>query len=339
MRVLLIKTSSMGDLLHTFPALTDAAQAIPDIQFDWVVEKSFAELPHWHPHVKTVIPVALRHWRKNIFASLAGHEWKQTRQQLRQHSYDLVLDAQGLVKSALLGLFTQGERAGLDFHSARETLASLFYKRRYTVNFYQHAIKRMRSLFSQALGYTLPDSAPDFSLRQTFLSTRASPEKYVVFLHGTTWTSKQWPEEYWKALVQLAEQAGYRIKINSSNPEEAARVQHIAQASSAVDIFSRLSLNEMGTLLAHAKAVIAVDTGLGHLAAALDVPTISLYGSTNPIYTGAVGKYSTHLAADFDCAPCLRRTCLYQQSLTVLPACYTTLTPAKVWQAVMKWVK
>ncbi|MBV9575888.1 MAG: lipopolysaccharide heptosyltransferase 1, partial [Gammaproteobacteria bacterium] len=131
MRVLLIKTSSMGDIIHTLPALTDASKAIPDIEFDWVIEEAFAMIPHWHASVRNSIPVALRRWRKAIFAHQTQAEFKTLRKELQQVPYDLILDAQGLVKSAFLGFFAAGIRVGLDWQSARENLASLIYQQKY----------------------------------------------------------------------------------------------------------------------------------------------------------------------------------------------------------------
>lgn len=337
MRVLLIKTSSMGDIIHTLPALTDAGKAISNITFDWVIEDAFAEIPAWHPLVNQVIPVALRRWRKGIFSKETRSGWLRLRKQLHERDYDLILDAQGLVKSAFLTFFAKGVRAGLDFRSAREGFASFAYQKKYTVNFYQHAVVRMRHLFSQALSYALPASSPDFGLQPAnWQANLITPENYVVFLHGTTWTTKQWPETYWIALAKLAAQAGYRIKISGGNAEEVARAERIAGHQSAVDVLPYLSISAMASLLANAKAVVAVDTGFGHLAAALNIPTISLYGATNPSYTGALGSASLHLTADFPCAPCLNRTCSYRKSTTITPACYTALTPERVWEKIEK---
>lgn len=333
MRVLLIKTSSMGDIIHTLPALTDAGRALPDIQLDWVVEEAFQTIPPWHPLVKTVIPIALRHWRKAIFSRETKTAWQLFYKQLRSHQYDVILDAQGLIKSALISFFAKGPRAGLDGHSAREALASLAYSNKYTVNFDQHAVTRMRQLFSQALHYPLPDMAPDFGLnRQSFATNHQ--ENNIVFLHGTTWSSKQWPESYWIELAKMAEQSGYRIKMSGGNVQEVARAHRIAKACRAVEVMPYLSITEMATWLANAKAVVAVDTGFGHLAAALGVPTVSLYGSTNPAFTGALGAQSVHLSAQFPCSPCLNRSCTYHKPSSVKPACYTSILPHQVWEAV-----
>lgn len=335
MRILLIKTSSMGDLIHTLPALTDLSHAVKDVTVDWVVEDAFAEIPHWHPLVEEVIPVALRRWRKGLLASVTRSEWQALRRRLSKHHYDLILDAQGLVKSAFLSFFAKGVRAGLDFRSARESFASLAYQRKYRVNFYQHAIVRMRQLFSQAFEYPLPASPPEFNLNRQQFQQRSAKEPYVVFLHGTTWDSKQWPESYWRTLANFAKAAGIRVKIGGGSEEEVNRAQRIAGQNTAVDVVPYLNIVQMAHLLAGSKAVIAVDTGFGHLAAALNVPTISLYGSTNPKYTGALGQYSIHLTADFPCSPCLQRTCTYKNQSTVTPACYETIAPTDVWKQVI----
>lgn len=338
MRVLLIKTSSMGDIIHTLPALTDAGKALPQVTFDWVVEKPFAEIPTWHPQVGTVIPVALRRWRKAIFSRETRTEWKQLRAELNAERYDLILDAQGLVKSAFLSRFAKGVRVGLDWSSARESLASLAYTRKSKVNFYQHAIVRMRSLFSQALAYPLPETAPDFGLDRQRLQ-QAGAGNYLVFLHGTTWATKLWPEAYWQTLAALAGQAGYRVKISGGNAEELERAKRIAATHAHVDVLPRLSLADMASLLANAQAAVAVDTGFGHLSAALDVPTVSIYGSTNPEYTGALGPSSLHLATTFSCSPCMSRACTYKQASDITPACYTTVPPARVFATVQSLIK
>lgn len=337
MRVLLVKTSSMGDLIHTLPALTDASIAIPSLQVDWLVEEAFVDIPSWHPVVSEVIPVALRRLRKNIFAKAMRSEWKQWQKKLREKQYDLILDAQGLIKSAIFTLFARGRRAGLNFRSARESLASCVYQDRYVIDRKAHAISRMRSLFSQALRYPLPQGEPDFGLHRTQFQkeTQAGSvqvEPYLVFLHGTTWSSKQWPEAYWIALAEQARKAGFRVKISGGNEEEVARAKRIAGIAKNVDVMPRLSIQEMAVLLAYSKAAVAVDTGFGHLASALSIPTLSIYGSTDPNYTGALGKKSVHLTASFPCAPCFSRICTYKKASVVTPACYEAITSERVWE-------
>jgi heptosyltransferase I len=335
MRVLIIKTSSMGDVIHTLPAITDAAKAIPGISFDWVVEENFSEIPLWNPAVKNVIPVAIRRWRKNLTAKKTWTEWALFRQQLAAHPYDFIIDAQGLLKSAFLSYFVKGKKYGFDRGSAREALAALFYQHSYSVERNQHAITRLRQLFSQILNYPLQDSIPDYGVDRTRFSEPVLPLPYLVFLHGTTWTTKHWPEAYWMELVTLAAAHSFQVKLLWGNDAEKARVERIAATGSNVEILPRLNLAGIVKVLANAKGVVGVDTGLSHLAAALNVPTVSLYGPTNPSLTGALGKNQVHLSTPFACSPCMQRECTYKPSSSspspLNPPCFTTLPPSVVW--------
>jgi len=295
-RVLLIKTSSLGDVVHTLPALTDAQRAIPGIQFDWVVEEGFAEIPAWHPAVAQVIPVAIRRWRKNLWQTLRSGEWRRFKARLRETRYDLVIDAQGLLKSAWLTRYVKAPVAGLDCDSAREPLASRFYDRRYAVPRDQHALERVRQLFAQALGYELPQGIGDYGLDRTQLATPGE-EPYLLFLHGTTWPSKHWPEAYWRELAERMSAFGWAIRLPWGNVEEKARAERIAEGIAGASVLPRLNLGGVAKVVAGARACVAVDTGLGHLAAALDVPSISLYGPTLPGRVGAYGRSQVHLCA------------------------------------------
>lgn len=338
MRVLIIKTSSLGDVIHTLPALTDAAHAIPGIRFDWVVEEGFAEIPSWHPAVDQVIPVAIRRWRKNLWQTIKSGEWKAFKQRVRERKYDLVIDAQGLVKSAWLTRYVKAPVAGLDRYSAREGWASRFYDRRLSVATGQHAVERVRQLFAMALAYDLPEGIGNYGLDLERLQLPpAAP--YVVFLHGTTWATKHWPEAYWRELAERMGRRKLEVRLPWGNPAEKARAERIAQGLNNCQVLPKLNLAGVARVLAAAKACVAVDTGLGHLAAALDVPTISLFGPTNPGLTGAYGRSQIHQASDWPCAPCLQKKCTYKPSADDLrrfdlkrewPLCFTRLNPEHV---------
>lgn len=332
MRVLILKTSSLGDVIHTMPAITDAANALPGITFDWVVEENFAEIPRWHPAVRNVISVALRRWKKKPFSKRTWAEWYTARQQIKANQYDLIIDAQGLLKSAFFACFAKGKRCGFDRHSVREPLAALFYQKGFAAHKNQHAIARLRSLFSQALNYPLTETVPDYGVDRSQFFIRESNVPYLVFLHGTTWETKHWPEEYWIALAKFASAKKLQIKLPWGNEQEKARANRIAAVASNIEVLPRLSLIEMASVLANAKAIVAVDTGLGHLSAALDVPTISLYGPTNAVLTGALGKNQIHLSAQFQCAPCLSRQCTYAEPSSTKPPCFSTVPPFLVWR-------
>jgi len=296
LRVLLIKTSSLGDVIHTLPALTDAARAIPGIQFDWVVEEGFAEIPAWHPAVARVIPLAIRRWRKHLWQTLRSGEWRRFKARLGETRYDLVIDAQGLLKSAWLTRYVKAPVAGLDRFSAREPIASRFYQRRYGVPREQHALERVRQLFAQALGYPLPAGLGDYGLNRAQLADAAA-QPYLLFLHGTTWPSKHWPEAYWRELAERLCAQGWAIRLPWGNETEKARAERIVAGLENAAVLPKLNLAGVAKVIAGASACVAVDTGLGHLAAALDVPTISLYGPTLPGRVGAYGRSQVHLCA------------------------------------------
>ena len=182
MRVLIVKTSSMGDVLHTLPALTDAQQAIPGIQFDWVVEEGFAQIPSWHSAVDRVIPVAIRRWRKAWFSAPIKAERKAFRDAVRLQQYDAIIDAQGLVKSAaLVTRLARGVKHGMDWSTAREPLASLFYNRKHHIAKQQHAVERTRELFAKSLGYVKPQSQGDYAIAQHFVKQQTSNSQPYVF--------------------------------------------------------------------------------------------------------------------------------------------------------------
>lgn len=278
--------------LHTLPALTDAQQAIPDIHFDWVVEEGFAQIPSWHSAVDRVIQVAIRRWRKAWFSASIKAERKAFRDAVRLQQYDAIIDAQGLVKSAaLVTRLAHGVKHGMDWSTAREPLASLFYNRKHHIARQQHAVERTRELFAKSLGYTKPQSQGDYAIAQHFLTeVNADTAQYAVFLHATTRDDKHWPEANWRELIGLLNNAGIRIKLPWGAAHEEARARRLAEGFTYVDVLPRMSLEEVARVLAGAKFVVSVDTGLSHLTAALDRPNITLYGPTDPGLIGGYGK-------------------------------------------------
>ena len=303
MHVLVVKLSSMGDIIHTLPALTDARRALPGVRFDWVVEEGFAEIPGWHPAVDKVIPVAFRRWRKRPVRGLAGKEWRAARSEIKAVDYDCVIDAQGLVKSAVVTRLARGRRCGYARHSAREGLAALAYDQPFDVSRSLHAIERIRRLFAHALAYPEPPLPAEAGLADTFASPADAESRRIWFLHGTARDEKTWPETHWMELARPVLAAGYGIALPAGDATERARAQRIADACRAlpaardVQVLPRTTLGDLARQLSAATAAVAVDTGLGHLAAALDVPTVSLYGPTNPALVGAYGARQSHLRA------------------------------------------
>ena len=344
MRVLIVKVSSLGDVLHTLPAITDAHQAKRDLVFDWVVEESFTEIPAWHPAVNKIIPVAIRRWRKNWAKTLLDGEIGDFKQDLQEVHYDLVLDAQGLIKSGVISRLSKGLTIGLSNSTIKEPMATLFYNKVYSVPWSQHAVDRIRELFSRALQYRYDSSKVDYGIdiKRIGIDPNAKKLRQLVFLHGTTWRSKFWPDNYWRELAALAAAANYDVLLPWGNDEERRRAEFIAAGNGRVNILPQQSLAGLAGHLLRSTGAVAVDTGLGHLAAALTVPTVSLYGATNPGLSGTFGDRQLHLRSDLACSPCMKKYCTYDgplisdtlagQSFPVTPPCFSTYPPQDVWR-------
>lgn len=289
MRVLIVKTSSMGDVIHALPALTDLNQQYPDIKLDWVVEEGFSTIPKLHYTSPNVLPIAWRKWRKRFFHYLKNGEIANFFHQLRSQKYDYIIDAQGLIKSVILTKLAKGPSYGYDFNSAREHISSFFYQHKYAISWQDHAIDRMRKLFAQSLGYALPQAMPDYGIRNLDVTNPFKNQKYAVFVHGTSRDDKLWSEQSWRELAAKTNEAGTKVLLPWGNEVEKLRAQRIAVNQADVTVLDKMSLTLLAALLKEAQFVVAVDTGLGHLAAAVDVPTFSLYGTTDPRLIGTVG--------------------------------------------------
>lgn len=329
MRVLVIKTSSLGDVIHTLPAITDAIFSRGDLQIDWVVEEAFSEIPAMHPAVDTVIQVSIRRWRDNWVKNL--RELFAFVFQLRSQKYDLVIDGQGLIKSALIAWLAKGPVAGLDKLSAREGIVSKFYLDRLYVSRSMHAVDRLRTLFAYSLGYEMSDSLPVFGL------LRDRPQKkQIFFLHGTTWESKLWPVDYWHQLALLCVEHGYEVVLTFGDQVEQARAEEISNDIDRIRILPAMGLAEIADVIAESAGVVTVDTGLGHLANALGKPLVALYGATSPELTGPCGaNQNVIVSSGLECMPCLRRECKYSpgEISDIHPPCFSDVTPKRVFES------
>jgi heptosyltransferase-1 len=290
LQILLVKTSSMGDVIHNLPVIADILAHYPEAQFDWMVEESFAEIPKLHPQVRNIIPVAVRRWRKSILSRDTWREISDLKTRLKHTHYDAIIDTQGLLKSAIMANLAQGEIHGMDYHSAREPIASIFYRHKYPVARNQHAVQRNRVLAALALNYPISKLAPHYGLgnltsQQINLEL---PHDYVVFLHGTSRDSKLWPVSHWVALAENLKQFNLQVLLPWSNPSEESRAKDIAAQSSNVQVLPKLKLTALASILADSKLNIGVDTGLMHLSTALNKPSIAIYTDTNPEFTGVL---------------------------------------------------
>lgn len=330
MNVLIVKLTSMGDLIHVLPALSDARKHIPNIRFDWVADEAFADIPRMHKAVDEVIVTANRRWKKELWNTLKSGELIRVLRNIRKKKYDIVIDAQSNLKSAVIMSLTRGLRCGVDKNGTREKFAHLACNKTFAIPYTQHAINRQRQLFAASLGYDLPNTAPDFGidLEQLPALPITLPDAYLVFVHSTTWDTKHWPESYWLELIQIATQAGYHIVLPWGGAKEKERAERLAMSSPKTIVLPKLSIPQVARVIAESKGAVCVDTGLGHLTGALNVPAVHLYGPTDPALIGATGEHQQHLIAEYECAPCYLHECLWGKE----SACFLkNMRPQKVW--------
>ena len=282
MRVLLIKMSSLGDVVHALAPVTDAARAKPGFIFDWVVEEAYQEIPKWHSAVQRVIVTPLRRWRKSPVKTIRSGEWSAFRAELRREKYDLVLDAQGLLKSAFVGRQAPAPLVGRSMRTAREPAAALFYKRRIPIDLQKTEVEQIRELFAKALNYPPPNTPADFGIDRTQFANPVR-DRYVLLLHGAAWESKLWPEDRWIAVGKNIKAAGLNILLPWGSERERERAEKIANAIGG-SVLPKIPIAELARTIANAEFVVGLDTGLTHIAVALGVPTLTIYGPSVPVY-------------------------------------------------------
>jgi heptosyltransferase-1 len=310
--ILFIKTSSLGDVIHHMPAVTEARKALAHAHFTWLVEEAFAPLVALHPAVDAVLPVAWRRWRRSLYAPATFAEIARSLRAVRAQTYDEIVDSQGLLRTALMARLARGRRHGYDAASIREPLASYFYDRRYAVSLALHAVERNRRLCGLALGYA-PQGAPDFGLDGARFA--AASGRYAVLLHATAQPGKQWPQTHWIALGKALAGAGFDLVLPWGTEAERARSERIAAALPHARVPKRAPLDQVAGLIAGAALVVGVDTGLLHLAAALGVPLVAIFAGSKPDLTAPVGSGPLAVLGDHGAPPSVEEVVAAAQAL------------------------
>jgi heptosyltransferase-1 len=287
MRVLIVKTSSMGDVVHALPAVSDMLRARPGLQVDWLVEAPFAAIPRLHPGVRRVLPLAWRKWRKSLGDPATRAAMAALRAELRLEPYDLVLDLQGLLKSVLWGWQARGPLVGYGFTSIREPVAALFYRRRADVPRSLQAVERNRRLAAAHLGYAMPASAPDFGIAAP-AGDWAAPAPSAALIPCASRPEKLWPEERWIAIGQRLRAAGLTPVLVWGSADERQRAERIAAGCGGV-VPPFLSVADTAAVLGRAQQIVGLDTGFSHLGAAFGAPTIGIYCDHAPGLAGITG--------------------------------------------------
>ena len=293
--MLIVKTSSMGDVVHALPVVRDILTAHPGAQIDWLVEEAYADIVRAHPGVRRVIPLALRRWRKQFWRADIRQEWRDWRAQLRAQTYDAVIDLQGLVKSALIARLARGPLYGLSWASSREALAPLFYAHRQKTALHrtEAAVPRYRALVAWALHYA-QQGKPQYglSLQAPRPDWLLGDAPYVVLLSATAKDRKLWDEARWIALGLALAGQGMRCVFAWGNAAERARAERLVAAvntaapqatvGAALAAPAAFDLAEWMRVLRAAGAVVGVDTGLLYLAAAVGTPAVAIYTGSSP---------------------------------------------------------
>lgn len=285
-RVLIVKLSSLGDVVHAMPVVHDIQSVYSSAHIDWVVEPAFAPLVRRVPGVDGVIECAQRRWRKAWWTSAVRAEWRVFRQQLAAQRYDAVLDLQGLTKSALVARMARGPSFGLANRSegsSHELPARWLVDQAIAIEPRIHALDRARELAARALNYRV-GGPPRFGLQ-----ARGGPaaQPTIVFVHGSSRADKLWPEESWVALGQRMIAAGFRVALPHAGADELARAQRLAQAlGSQAVVWPAMALDALVDQMGATQGVIGVDSGLSHIAVALNLPHVQLYNFPTAWRTG-----------------------------------------------------
>lgn len=284
MRILLVKMSSMGDIIHNMPLIHDIKQHYPEAIIDWVVEESFVELARLNPLVNCVIPIGMRRWKKALFSKNTWVEFFRFKKNLRQVHYDAVLDTQGLIKSAVIAKLADGQSFGQDSNTAREALAGRLINHPLDIPRNLHAITRNRLVGALALNYVVDQHSvaydiyfnhePDSSLSGLL------PQNCIMLFHSTARDAKHWPNEYWVALGQHLNTQGYTLALPWGSELEKQRANLIATSLKNAVVLPKLSIVQLASLIRNAKACIGLDTGLTHIAVALNIPTLAVFTDT-----------------------------------------------------------
>lgn len=290
MKVLMVKTSSMGDILHALPVAYDLRQAFPDLTLHWLSEEAFQDIAYLAPNVQKVHVCAFRRWRKAPFASKTKIQIQTLKAQLAAENYDMAIDIQGLMRSGLVTQWSKAKtKVGYSWSACKESLASLFYDQKLPFSAQIPAVERYRRAVSTALNYSVDLSTPRYGLKPTEPIEWALPPRFVALAVNTSRDDKCWPELSWARLGQRLHEKGYTCLFFWGNEHEKARCERIAQHIDGAVIMPRLKLGLIASILAKACAVVGVDTGLTHMAAALGVPSVGIFVSTSVALLNLVG--------------------------------------------------
>lgn len=318
MRVLIIKLSSMGDIVHTFPAVTDLLSNYPDAEIDWMVDSSFETITELYPKLRKVYSFPLRKFKKNKSLE-TFRELKAILKEIRQNKYDYIIDPQGLPKTGVWMPFIKGLSCGFHKDTIKDQWAPIFYKKKIRLPKDMLVIQKIRHLFAKSIGYSIEDNQFDYGLDEL----KNPSDKFALFLHGTTRTIKECPLEHWSFMADIFHSHGLKVYVPWSNPAEFERANFLCEKHTNVHILPKVNLKNMIEFVRQSSFVIGVDTGLAHIAAAYNIPTIGLYNYLSDL-APVTGKKVKNIFSDIHCQKkCKKNYCQITDSKT--PECMRKL--------------
>ena len=273
----------MGDVVHALPLAADIAEAVPGAQIHWLCEESFAAIPDMSRYVGCVHQVALRRWRRRPFDPAVWREVRIAKAALRNARYDVVLDVQGLAKSAWLARWTAAPITGFDASTAREGVAAYFYQQQFAVPRSLHAIERCRRLGAAALGYAFT-GGPRFGIGPSIRQSSDSP--IAVLLVNASRATKLWPADHWVAVERWLSDQHIKSVLFAGSADEQLRTRSLAARMHSAEVRPPTTLGAIASTLTAASIVIGLDTGLTHLAAALGRSTVGIFCDYDPTLVG-----------------------------------------------------
>jgi len=312
LKILIVKLSSLGDVVHAMPAVQDLAQAFPHAQIDWVVERGFAPLVRRCKGVHRVIPCELRRWRKNMFYAETRKAWQLFKDDLRQDEYDAVIDLQGLTKSALVSWMARLSHFGKRYAMANQTAGSSYEApTRWVAHTaialpqHSHAVSRSRDLCALAFGYSLPTvvsyglvAQMDKALEAIkYVALKTGSRGVVALVHGTSRTDKKWPLAHWRELATRLNTSGFGVVVLHGSDAEEQVSHEMVQGHRHAQIWPRMALDALTDSLAHCVGVVGVDSGLSHIGVALNLAHVQIYNFDTAWRTGPLAPAEPVLQA------------------------------------------
>lgn len=290
-KILLVRTSSMGDIIHTFPAAVDVKKSLPQAELHWLVEESFSDVCSLCSSIDALQITAFHRWRRSLFSERTWKEVRELKRRLRAERYDAVIDMQGIVRSAWAASWTGVPVFGYSRDTVRESLSTLFYQKTFHMPESLGAVRRYRRMMSASLGYAIDEEHPKFGIKPPALPNVSLPKDYAaLFVNTSLNRPKHWQEDRWEGLVSALAAEGIDSVLFWGNSLEKERTERIASVTPAAHVLPRMSIPEVAAVVSNAKIGIGLDTGLMHLAAALAIPCVAIWVNTDPEKVALVGE-------------------------------------------------